>query len=140
MIISNPQRSGYAFLLSVLVVGAISLAITTSVLLLSTSAARTGLALKHSSESLSLAQACADHALLSLRSNSNYSGNEILTIGNGTCEVLTVGGTGNENRTLCTEGLRGDTARRIEILVTRLLPSVTITSWQEVTDFVSCSY
>ena len=133
-------HTGYIFLLSVLVVGAISLAITTSVLLLSTSAARTGLSLRNSTESLALAQACAEHALLALRSDSGYVGNETLAIGNGTCEILSVGGTGNENRTVCTEGVRGDTARRLEILIIRLLPRVTITSWQEVTDFVSCSY
>jgi len=138
--IPSQNRSGYIFLLSVLVVGAISLAVTTSALLLSTSAARTGLSLKHSSESLALAQACAEHAVLELRSNSSYGGSELLSIGNGTCEILTVGGTGNENRTICAEGIRGDTARRIEILITRLLPKVAITSWQEVTDFISCSY
>lgn len=134
------QHRGYIFLLSVLVVGTISLAVTASVLLLSTSAARTGLSLKHSSEALALAQACAEHALLRLRGDSSYSGNELLDLGNGTCEILAVGGTGNENRTICTEGIRGDTARRMEILVLRLFPSVTITSWQEVSLFTSCNY
>lgn len=138
--ISSQQHRGYVFLLSVLVVGTISLAITTSVLLLSTSAARTGLSLKHSSEALALAQACAEHALLRLRNDSGYGGNEIHALGNGTCEILKVGGTGNENRTICTEGVRGDTARRMEILIARLLPSVAISSWQEVTAFTSCSY
>ena len=137
---NSTDHNGYIFLLSVLVVGTISLAITTSVLLLSTSAARTGISLKHSGESLALAQACAEYALFELRSDSSYGGSEILNIGSGTCEVLIVGGTGNENRTICTEGIRGDTARRLEILIARLLPSVTIISWQEVTSFTSCSY
>jgi len=110
----SSQHRGYIFLLSVLVVGTISLAVTASVLLLSTSAARTGLSLKHSSEALALAQACAEHALLQLRSDSSYGGNELLD--------------------------QGNTARRMEILVSRLLPSVTITSWQEVSLFTSCSY
>ena len=136
----STQRRGYVFLLSVLVVGTISLAVTTSVLLLSTSAARTGLSLKHSSEALALTHACAERALFELRSDSSYGGSETIAMGNGTCEILVVGGTGNENRTICVEGVRGDVARRMEILITRLLPSVTITSWQEVTAFTSCSY
>lgn len=134
------QKPGYIFLLSVLVVGAIAVAITTSVLLLSTSAARTGLSLQQASEALAYAQACADHALLLLQSDNTYVGREQMAVGGGTCEILSVGGIGNENRTLCTEGFRGDTARRIEILIERILPSVTISTWQEVSSFVSCSY
>ena len=82
----------------------------------------------------------ARRALFELRSDSSYGGSETIAMGNGTCEILVVGGTGNENRTICVEGVRGDVARRMEILITRLLPSVTITSWQEVTAFTSCSY
>ncbi|PIQ76423.1 hypothetical protein COU78_06230 [Candidatus Peregrinibacteria bacterium CG10_big_fil_rev_8_21_14_0_10_49_24] len=136
----HSQKPGYIFLLSVLVVGAVAVAITTSVLLLSTSAARTGLSLEQSGEALAYAQACADHALLLLRADNTYAGREQMAVGSGTCEILSVGGIGNENRTLCTEGVRGDTARRIEILIERILPSVTISTWQEVSSFVSCSY
>lgn len=133
-------QPGYIYLLSVLVVGTIAIAITASVLLLSTSAASTGISLQQSSEALALAQSCADHAMLKLRSDSGYAGNETLVLGNGTCNILAIGGIENENRTLCTEGLRGDTARRLEILIERILPSVTVYSWQEVTAFISCSY
>jgi len=96
----SSQHRGYIFLLSVLVVGTISLAVTASVLLLSTSAARTGLSLKHSSEALALAQACAEHALLQLRSDSSYGGNELLDQwirGMGHARFLPLGG--QETRT-----------------------------------------
>lgn len=136
----SAQKPGYVFLLSVLVVGSIAVAITTSVLLLATSAAKTGLSLQHSSEALAQAQACAEYALLRLREDNTYAGRQQFTIGNGTCDILLVGGIGNENRTLCLEGIRGDTARRIEILIENILPSVTISSWQEVSSFTSCSY
>lgn len=133
-------RNGYIFLLSVIVTGVISMTIVLSLLLLSISAERTGFALQESSQSLSLAELCAEHALLILHENAGYLGDETIEKDYGECYVLFVGGSGNENRTVCTEGISGDTVRRLEIVVQRLIPSVTIYSWQEVEEFTICEY
>ena len=73
------SRDGYIFLISVLVIGAISSAIVISLLLLSLAAERSGLALQQSSQALAMAELCAEHALGTLHNDAGYEGNESLS-------------------------------------------------------------
>lgn len=133
------KRDGYILLLSTLFVGAISSIILTSVLLLGTNSSQVNFAVEQSGKALAAAHACADSALLSIRENPSYDGNEFLTVdAYSTCEILPIGGTGNTNRLLCTEGQVGDTIRRFEIVISQIFPQVTIASWQEVSLFSLC--
>ncbi len=84
------------------------------------------------------AQACAEYALKELRKDPSYAGNDIMSLGTGSCEILPVGGIGNNNRLICTEGQVGDVFRRLEIVVRDVLPKVKISSWQEVSLFTLC--
>lgn len=133
-------RGGYIFLLSVLVVGVISSAIVVSLVLIGIGAQRSGFSYQQSASALGLAHACAERALLTLRENIDYGGGEVISFSQGECEILLIGGSGNENRTLCTEGIVGNTVRRIEIIINRLLPETRIYSWQEVDIFTFCEY
>lgn len=132
-------QGGYAFLIAVIVIGAIALAVTGSLLLLSVSAGRNALTVERSARAFSFARTCAEHALLKLSEGTGYIGNEDLVYPEGSCSILTVGGSGNENRTLCVEGEAGGVVRRIEILLQRVLPSVRVYSTREVDIFTSCS-
>lgn len=132
-------RSGYIFLVTVLFIGAISISILGTYMMLSIASLQNGLAFQTSAEALGLAQACAERGLRSLQQDSNYDGNEEFVYPNGICEVLPPGGYGNENRTLCVEGVSGSYTRRFEIIIAQLLPSVSIYSWTEVPIFTSCS-
>lgn len=133
------QRNGYILLLSTLFVGAISSIILTSVLLLGTNSSQVYFAVEQSGKALAAAHACADSALLSLKKNPAYGGNEFLTVdAYSGCEVLPVGGTGNTNRLVCTEGQVGDTVRRFEIVISQIFPKIIIASWQEVSTFSLC--
>lgn len=138
--ISFKNRGGYTFLLSVLFVGAITMMVTGTMLLLGWIALRNSDTLAHSGQAFENAMTCAEHGLYELQHDLNYSGNEEIFIGNDNCFILRTGGGGNENRTLCTEGMSGNTTRRLEIIIERLLPSVNIFAWQEVEFFTSCSY
>ena len=133
-------RDGYVFLISVLVIGAVAMATMGSILLISISIARSGFAFQQSTQASALAQTCAERALRSLWEDSSYVGIEQNVFTEGECDILRVGGSGNENRAVCAEGRRGDTVRRYEIIVQRLLPSIQITSWREVENFTTCSY
>lgn len=135
---TGSQRSGYILLISILVIGAICSAILSSLLLLGTNASRVGHSIAETAEALSLAQSCADYGLLQLRTSLGYAGNEMLTFTHGTCELLTIGGTENDNRILCTEGQVGDSIRRLEIVVKHVVPQTKISSWQEVSTFSLC--
>lgn len=133
-------RSGYVFLLSVLFVGVIATAITATMLMLGWLAIANSQTMQQSSKAFTLAETCAEHALLQLYEDSAYAGLESVTNPDGTCAILRIGGAGNENRTICVEGTSGASTRRLEIVLQRLLPSIRVYSWQEIKLFSSCTY
>ncbi len=133
-------RGGYIFLISVLFVSAIAVSVLGSYLLLSIVSLQNGMTFQQSAQSLEYANTCAERGLMQLFLDSSYSGNETMNFSDGSCAILVVGGYGNENRTLCTEGIAGSHTRRMEILISRLLPSIQIFAWQEVATITACSY
>ena len=133
-------RRGYTFLLSVLFVGAIALTVTATMLMLGWLAMLNSRILEQSGEAFEFAMTCAEHGLLGLFEDNTYQGNEDLSVGEDTCSILVIGGAGNDDRSLCTEGTSGNATRRLEIIIERILPSIEIFAWQEVEFFSSCSY
>ena len=133
-------RHGYIFLLSVLVVGVIASAVVVSLVLLGLAARRSGFTYQQSAQALALAHTCAERGLGTLREDNAYGGGVAVSFPEGSCEILLVGGSGNENRTLCAEGIAGTTVRRLEIVIDRILPETKIFSWQEVDLFTFCEY
>lgn len=132
------SRPGFVLLISILAIGVIASVIISTLLLLGTSAGTFSLSVQQSSQAMALAQACGEYALRQLRNDPAYTGNQIRTIGSGTCEILPVGGIGNNNRLVCVEGQIGDVFRRMEIIVPEILPQTKIASWQEVSLFTLC--
>lgn len=133
-------RPGYIFLISVLFVSAIVVSAIGSYTLISIGSLQNGITFQASAQAIENANTCAEVGLMNLFLDSGYTGDESLTLDDGTCEILIPGGYGNSNRTLCVEGISGNHTRRMEIVISRLLPSITIFSWQEVSTIVSCSY
>lgn len=136
----NPKHEaqGYVLLITILMIGAIASAILSSLLMLGTTANQVSFTVQQANQALAQAQGCAEYGLLKLRVNPLYAGNEVVTMGAGTCEVLPIGGIGNNNRLLCTEGQVGDVVRRLEVVVNQILPQTTVFSWQEVSVFSLC--
>ncbi len=140
MINLNHQQSGYVFLLSVLVLGAVATAVVGSFLILGIASLQTGQSLEKSSQAFAFAQTCAERALNNIFDDIEYTGNESLTFEEGTCDILVIGGSGNNNRTICTEGTSKNATRRLQIIVERVLPSISVYSWEEVSIITACSY
>lgn len=132
------QRQGFILLITILIIGAIASAILSSLLLLGISSSQVSFSVQQSGEALAGAQACAEYALLQLRQSPSYAGNEFKTLGANECEILPIGGIGNNNRALCVEGTAGDTIRRLEIAISQILPQTQVYSWQEVSIFTLC--
>ncbi|MCF7844464.1 MAG: hypothetical protein K9M03_01370 [Kiritimatiellales bacterium] len=126
--------------MSVLFVGAIALAVTGTMLLLGWLTLRNAQIIEQSGRAFEAAMTCADHGLIELFEDENYLGDEELTLSNSSCSILRIGGSGNENRTLCAEGVSSSTTRRFEIIMEHILPSISIFAWQEVELFTSCDY
>lgn len=136
----SSAKDGYTFMLSVLFIGAVGAAVSGSMLLLSWLSLRNSMVIDQSNKAFEMSMRCAEHALYELYEDENYSGDESFNYGNESCNILLVGGAGNENRTVCTEGSSFNTTRRLEIIIERILPGITIFSWQEVEFFSSCVY
>lgn len=134
------HRSGYIFLISVLFVSAIVVSAIGSFTLISIGSMQNGLTFQASAQAMENANTCAEVGLMNLFLDSGYTGDESLVLDDGTCAILTPGGYGNSNRTLCVEGISGNHTRRMEIVISSLLPSITVYSWQEVSSILSCSY
>lgn len=137
----NRTRHGYILLLSILVIGVVATAIVSSLLLLGTSSNRGSYSVQQSAQSLAFSYGCAEYALLRLYSSANYTGDEQIRFPEGTCDILPIGGTAgsNTNRFICTEATSGDSVRRMEIIISSLLPKIDVYSWQEVLSFSVCS-
>ncbi len=129
------NQKGYIALISVLIVTALVILIASSANLASISESNMGLKEQQTWEVYYLATACAEEALMSLKKDLDYSGNETLTFADGECTILDIGGTGNQNRTIKTSGSAFGLIRKIKIEINRIRPEIEIESWQEVADF-----
>lgn len=141
MIISNMlsnnqnNQKGYIALILILIVLGITLMIAISANLLGISEGDMGLRKSQSSEAFYLANLCAEDALMKLKRNLGYSGNETLIVGEGSCNILPLEGSGNTNRIVKTTGNIYNQTRRIKIQVDMVNPKMKISSWQEVVNF-----
>jgi predicted chitinase len=126
---------GYIALISILIISALVVLIATSASLLGISESKMGLQENQASEALYLSTACAEEALMKLKENINYSGNETLTFERGSCLILPIEGTGNTNRIVKTTATTSNQTRKIKIEINRINPDMEISLWQEVTNF-----
>lgn len=127
------NNDGYITLISVLIVGAVGIAITTSLILLGLGSLRTSFAVEQSNQAKALANACAEEALQQIRDLTAFTGSDNLTLGQGTC-VYTVTSEGEQNRTITASGAVGAIVRKVKIIINNINPAIQVVSWQEVAD------
>ena len=128
------QKNGFITLISVLVVGALGVAISVSLLLLGLNSSRTSFAYEQSNQTKALANACAEEGLQQIRDSTSFTGTGSLTLVQGTCSY-TVTSQGGSNRTITSTGTVGTIIRKVKIIISGINPTITATSWQEVADF-----
>ena len=129
----NQPQYGYITLISVLVIGAVGLAITISLILLGLGSSRTSFALEQSNQTKALTNACAEEAMQQIRDSMSFTGNGNLSLGQGTCNY-TVTSQGGQNRTITASGTVGTIVRKAKVIISKINPTITVTSWQEVAD------
>lgn len=125
------MKKGYITLISVLVLGAVGVAITLSLLLLGVGSSRTSFALEQSNQAKGLANACAEEALQQIRDATAFTGNGNLSLGQGTC-AYTVTSQGGSNRTVDATGTVGTVVRKVRVSITAINPSIVTSSWEEI--------
>jgi len=134
MMNSTKETKGYMTLISLLIVGAIATAITTTTILLGVGSTRTALAKQESSEALYLTNACAEEALQRIREETSYTGTDGLILDNGSCQY-TINDMGEERRTINASGTVNQVVKKMQLEISRINPQITVDSWKEVADF-----
>lgn len=127
---SAPRTKGFVTLISVLILGAVGVAVVVSLIQLGLGSSRTSFATEQSVQARGLADACGEEALDTIRGNTSYTGTTNVTLGNGTCSY-TVTNTGGTTRSVTAVGTVGTIVRHVTIVVATVSP-VSLTSWQEV--------
>jgi len=127
------SNGGYITLVSVLVVGAVGVAIATSLILLGLGSSRTSFAIEQSNQAKGIANACAEEALQQIRDSTPFTGSGNLTLGQGIC-TYAVTNQGGQNRTIVSSGTVGSMIRKVKIIIDKINPTIQVVSWQEVAD------
>lgn len=130
----NKKERGFIVLISTLVVGAVAVAITASIILLGLSSSRVSFSLVNKIQSYWAGNGCVEEVLEDIREDTSFAGSGHYAIGQGYCDY-TIINTGGENREIRSEGVVNDTYTRIKVIVSDINPQITIDSWQEVDAF-----
>lgn len=129
------NQKGFVALISILIIGAIVLTISIGLSLRSIGETNMSLGEQESHRALALANLCAEQALMKLENTLNYAGGEPVTIGSKSCDILTISGSGNFNRTIKTQSVVSGYTKKVRVEVSQISPTMQITSWEEVSDF-----
>lgn len=124
------KPKAFITLISVLILGAVGVAIASSLLLLGIGTSRSAFATEQSVQAKALANACTETALNTIRATPAFTGTLPLTLDAGTCSA-TVTNTGGTTRLVVASGTVDTVVRRVSVVVATVAP-VTLTSWQEV--------
>lgn len=129
------NNKGFIALITIIIVLALVLLVGISASLLSISESDMGLEKSQSAETFYLATACAEQALMKLRENPSYSGNEPLNFDSGNCYIFPLEIVGSQGRIVKTSGNAYNQISKIKVEIAAINPVMQITSWQEVSDF-----
>lgn len=128
------QKQAYMALLSVMVIGAIAVAIATTFVLLGLNLGATSFAQEQSSQARALADLCLEEALQQIRSSTPFTGTATINAGQGSC-TYTVSNLGGQNRLVISSSTVGSINRKVQTNITAINPSIVTDSWQELADF-----
>jgi len=124
------KKNGYITLISVLVVGVVTLAISISLLSSGVNSTKIAITNVKSKQVKALLNVCAEESLYEIRQNSSFVGQNTLSQGLGTCtyDVIDQGG---ENREIIISAQEGFISRRLNININQIYPVIKISSWEE---------
>jgi len=128
------MNKGYITLISILIVGAVGVSITASLILLGVGSSRTGFAIEQSNQAKGLVNACVEESLQQIRSSTPYTGSGNISLGQGVCSYV-VTSQGGQNRTVIASSTVGSINRKVEVVINQINPNIQVVSWQEVIDF-----
>ncbi len=137
MLLFTQKRSelhgGYIALISVLIAGALMLLIGVGSSLRGIDTLNAVSGEESSLRALFLSDACAEEALMRLKADLAYIGNETIIVGGGeTCRILPLSGSGNVDRVITTQGIHNNYVRNVRVDIAQVNPLLEIRSWATV--------
>lgn len=114
-----------------LMILAIVLIVGVDLALRSVSETKMGLQKIQSSQTYYLAALCAEQALMKLKEDNTYGGNETIDTEDGSCQILPVEG----SWTIKISASSSAQIKKIKIIASQVNPVMIIDSWQEVAEF-----
>jgi len=127
------KKEGYITLISVLVVGVISLSISASLLISGLNSTQIAMTNIKSKQVENLLNVCVEESLYEIREDASFIGVNTLSRGDGTCtyDVIDQGG---ENREIIISAQEDGIVKKVTININQIDPVIKISSWNE-TDF-----
>lgn len=132
-------NKGFITLMATLLVLAVGLSVSVSLLMLGLGSSRTSFVIVQSYQATALANACAEESLQKIYDSmavtpppppTVFTGTGSLTIGQGSCSY-TVTDTGGGTMNIITSGTVGTVIRKNQIILSSVSP-LTVSSWQEI--------
>lgn len=126
---------GFVALSAVLILSAVFLAVSIGIVSGAISEINSSIALLKKDQAKYSAEACTRHALLKLEQSLNYVGGDSILMNTGSCDVLTVTGSGNSNRNIHSESLTSSLNYKTETVLETMGPLERIVSSDRVVSF-----
>lgn len=127
----SKTKKGFVTLISVIILTAISVSIISTDLLISSDTQSSSKIATDTIQSRYLAETCVEVALNRLKINLTYSGNETIVTTFGDCQISTLTGSGNTNRSFTTTATSNNTTRSFNITVSQVNPDLILTQYLE---------
>ncbi len=127
----NKNKNGYIALITVIIISAVVLILILSLTFASLSEKQTIISHNRSLKNYYLANACANYAILQLQKNLDYQGQETINIDEYNCQIESVFGKGNTNRSFITSSQINDQKKVLKVELDQVKPLTIIKSWGE---------
>lgn len=125
------KKKGFSTTTIVIILSFVSVLIVSSSLLASTDTFLSSNQILSGVESKALANSCAEVALNALKLDNTYAGNQNINLGNGTCNILSISGSGNTNRIFGVRATVRNVTRELEVSVQTINPTTILNYWRE---------
>lgn len=131
---NKKYQQGYITLLGILLVTAIGVVVSTSIILLGIDLSKTSSVTLDGAQARQAANACAEHALMQIYDNNSYTGTDSITLPVGSCSYSVIN-TGGNTREIDSTGIHNNVTLRVKTTISALAPKILISSWVEVDSF-----
>jgi len=125
------SQKGFIALITILIISAICVMVGLTLTLESITEMKMSLEEVWGSQAYYLANYCVEEALMKLKEDDSYRGDEIINIDEGNCHILPIEG----NWIIKVIANVANHTKKLKVVVSEIYPEMVIDSWEEVSEF-----